>query len=204
MLESFEKHDIKTPHQWIICLPIGVKFLYLFLLSLFLFFFSYFYTIILTFLLALVIYPLAGLPLLLPLKNLLKLWWLFAALFLVQWMTIPWHDSLAITLRLASLLLIANLINATTKASDMLSAFERFFRFLKPIGINPGKVALALSLTLRFVPVIKIITDEIRQAQKARGLERSFLALFIPLLIRIVKMGDDIAQAILARDFDME
>lgn len=200
MINDFENNN--SARLWAKKTPISVKILFLFALGLFVFFFTHIDIMAITFLSMLIAYPIVGFSLTSPLKNLVKLWWLLLGLFLVQWLTIPWTDSLAITLRLAILLLAANLLNATTKASDMLDAFERFFMLFKPLGINPKKIALALSLTLRFVPVLKTIADDIYEAQKARGLERSFLALFIPLLIRIVKMGDDVAQAILARSYN--
>ncbi|UXM95192.1 energy-coupling factor transporter transmembrane protein EcfT [Bartonella sp. HY329] len=202
MISDFENQA--SARLWAKNAPIPVKILLLFALGLFVFFFTRIDIMAITFLLLLLAYPLVGFSLKRPLLNLAKLWWLLLGLFLVQWITIRWTDSLAITLRLAILILAANLINATTKASDMLDAFERFFTLFKPLGVNPKKIALALSLTLRFVPVLKTIADEIYEAQKARGLERSFLALFIPMLIRILKMGDDVSQAILARNYDNE
>ncbi|WP_182418282.1 energy-coupling factor transporter transmembrane protein EcfT [Bartonella sp. HY038] len=202
MMSNFENNE--SARLWAKKTPIWVKIIFLFALGLFVFFFTRIDIMAIAFLLALLAYPIVGFSLTLPIKNLVKLWWLLLGLFLVQWLTIPWAASLAITLRLAILLLAANLINATTKASDMLDAFERFFMLFKPLGANPKKIALALSLTLRFVPVVKTIADDIYEAQKARGLERSFLALFIPLLIRIIKMGDDVAQAILSRSYDNE
>ncbi|UXN07896.1 energy-coupling factor transporter transmembrane component T family protein [Bartonella sp. HY761] len=201
-MSNFENNE--SARLWAKKTPIWVKIIFLFVLGLFVFFFTRIDIMAIAFLLALLAYPIVGFSLTLPIKNLVKLWWLLLGLFLVQWLTIPWAASLAITLRLAILLLAANLINATTKASDMLDAFERFFMLFKPLGANPKKIALALSLTLRFVPVVKTIADDIYEAQKARGLERSFLALFIPLLIRIIKMGDDVAQAILSRSYDNE
>lgn len=202
MMSNFENNE--SARLWAKKTPIWVKIIFLFVLGLFVFFFTRIDIMAIAFLLVLLAYPIVGFSLTLPIKNLVKLWWLLLGLFLVQWLTIPWAASLAITLRLAILLLAANLINATTKASDMLDAFERFFMLFKPLGANPKKIALALSLTLRFVPVVKTIADDIYEAQKARGLERSFLALFIPLLIRIIKMGDDVAQAILSRSYDNE
>ncbi|UXN03440.1 energy-coupling factor transporter transmembrane component T family protein [Bartonella sp. HY406] len=202
MMSNFENNE--SARLWAKKTPIWVKIIFLFALGLFVFFFTRIDIMAIAFLLVLLAYPIVGFSLTLPIKNLVKLWWLLLGLFLVQWLTIPWAASLAITLRLAILLLAANLINATTKASDMLDAFERFFMLFKPLGANPKKIALALSLTLRFVPVVKTIADDIYEAQKARGLERSFLALFIPLLIRIIKMGDDVAQAVLSRSYDNE
>ncbi len=71
----------------------------------------------------------------------------------------------------------------------------------KPIGVNPDKVSLAISLALRFIPVLGRITTEVREAQKARGLERSVIAVAMPLAIRAIKMADDISDAIDSRGY---
>ena len=46
------------------------------------------------------------------------------------------------------------------------------------------------------------IPDEVREAQRARGLERSLVALTVPIVVRMLKMSDDIAAAIDARSYD--
>ena len=93
-------------------------------------------------------------------------------------------------------------ITLTTKTSDMLASLERALHPLKPLGVNPEKVSLAISMVLRFIPVIATVASEIRDAQRARGLDRSILAMIVPLIIRTLKMADDVADAIEARSFD--
>ena len=57
-------------------------------------------------------------------------------------------------------------------------------------------------MVLRFIPVIAQVAHEIRDAQRARGLDRSIVAMVVPLIIRTLKMADDVADAIDARSFD--
>ena len=45
------------------------------------------------------------------------------------------------------------------------------------------------------------ITQEVREAQKARGLERSVIAVAMPVAIRTIKMADDISDAIESRGY---
>jgi biotin transport system permease protein len=73
--------------------------------------------------------------------------------------------------------------------------------FLRPIGVNPDKVSLAISLALRFIPVLGRITMDVREAQKARGLERSVIAVALPVAIRAIKMADEISDAIDSRGY---
>ena len=42
------------------------------------------------------------------------------------------------------------------------------------------------------------------EAQRARGLDRSAIALLVPLLIKTLKMADNLSDAIDARGYDAE
>jgi len=106
-----------------------------------------------------------------------------------------------VVLRLATLLLLAGLVTLTTRASDMIESLTSGLRILRPLGVNPAKVGLAISLALRFIPVLAQITTEVREAQKARGMEHSIVAVAMPVAIRMLKMADDISDAIDARGY---
>jgi biotin transport system permease protein len=76
------------------------------------------------------------------------------------------------------------------------------FGLLRPLGVNPAKLALMLALTIRFIPLLAEQVREVRMAQRARGVERSIAALFVPLLVKIFTMADDLAAALEARGYD--
>lgn len=102
--------------------------------------------------------------------------------------------------RLAALLVIGALLTATTRPSDIADAVERWSAPIsRPLRIDPARVGLAVALTIRFVPVLASIAGEIREAQAARGLDRSIIALAVPLVVRTLRMADEIAEAIDAR-----
>jgi len=128
--------------------------------------------------------------------------WLLAIFFAVQLWLNDWQAGLLVITRIAAIVMFASLITLTTKTSDMLASLELALRPLKPLGVNPEKVSLAISMVLRFIPVIATVASEIRDAQRARGLDRSILAMIVPLIIRTLKMADDVADAIEARSFD--
>lgn len=143
-----------------------------------------------------------------PLANLnLKTAWaqirptlpLLALIFLAQiWMTDA-QTAGTVVLRLATLLLLAAILTLTTRTADLVDTLEWSLAPLRPIGVDPAKVGLALSMTIRFVPVLAGIVSEVREAQRARGVERSTLALAVPVILRALKMTDEIADAIDAR-----
>lgn len=105
----------------------------------------------------------------------------------------------AVLLRLSTLILLAGLVTLTTRTADMVETLEWALTPLRGLGVDPAKVGLAISLALRFIPALSGVLDEVREAQKARGLERNVLALAVPLIVRTLKMADEIAEAIDAR-----
>jgi biotin transport system permease protein len=130
--------------------------------------------------------------------------WLLLAIFVIQAAIDSWTAGSIVVLRFATLILMATLVTLTTRSSAMIEAFEAGFRPLRHIGLSPNKISLALSLALRFIPVISAITQEVREAQRARGLHRNMLALAVPVVVRTLKMADDIADAIEARSYDSQ
>ena len=125
-------------------------------------------------------------------------------LFLVHALLSGWVPALEAVLRLAVLLLLATLVSLTTRASDMLEAMERALRPLARFGVNPARLGLLLSLTLRFIPLLAEWLREIQEAQRVRGLESNPLAVLVPLLVKTLRTADTLAEAIDARGFDPE
>ncbi|WP_036768564.1 energy-coupling factor transporter transmembrane component T family protein [Photorhabdus australis] len=128
--------------------------------------------------------------------------WILSLIFIVQVFLHHWTIGVLVIVRLVSLLLLASLVTFTTRTSDMIDALEKGFAWLCYLGVNPGKASLALSLALRFIPVLVSITREVQEAQKARGLDKSVIAIAVPVIVRTLKMADDISAAIDARSYD--
>ena len=92
----------------------------------------------------------------------------------------------------------------TTKLSDMIDVLERALRPLRHVGVSPSKAGMMLSMVVRFIPLMMREAREILEAQRARGLDRSALALLVPLLIKTLKMAGDLSDATEARGYDPE
>lgn len=153
-------------------------------------------------LLVMLLYPLARIPLRTMLLQIKPLLWILLLLFAVQWWLVSVQSAAMVVLRLMALMLTASLVTLTTRVSEMVDALENGLFWLRFLRINPAKVSMALSLALRFIPVLAAITAEVREAQRARGLERSIIAVAIPVIVRTLKMADDIAAALDARAYD--
>lgn len=121
--------------------------------------------------------------------------------FVLQGLFTTWEQATVTALRFAVMVLLASLVTLSTRVSALLETLERALRPLARFGVNPVKVSLACSLTLRFIPVIAQTLEEVRDAQRARGTEKSLLALAVPVVVRTLKLADDVADAIDARSF---
>ena len=113
-----------------------------------------------------------------------------------------WVETAVAIARFAALILLATLVTLTTRVTDMVDLFERVFGLLRPVGVNPAKLALMLALTIRFIPLLAEQVREVRMARQARGVEMSIAALFVPLLVKIFTLADDLTAALEARGYD--
>ncbi|MCE8009305.1 energy-coupling factor transporter transmembrane protein EcfT [Aestuariivita sp.] len=130
--------------------------------------------------------------------------WIVLILFVAQAFINGWQAGLVVVLRLMNLILLAALITLTTRVSEMTDTLEWAIQPLGWVGVDPRKISLVISMAIRFIPLISQITAEVREAQRARGIEKSIVALAIPVVIRTLKMADDIADAMEARGFDAD
>ncbi len=96
----------------------------------------------------------------------------------------------------------AALVTLTTRVSAVLDVIERAARPLRHLGVDSERIALVLALTVRAVPVLAATFDEVRDARRARGLERSPRALLVPLVIRTLRHADRLGEALVARGVD--
>jgi biotin transport system permease protein len=81
----------------------------------------------------------------------------------------------------------------------MLDAVARAARPLRRVGVAPETVALAVGLMLRAVPALAATASDVRDAARARGLERSPRALLVPAAVRAVGRARLTGDALAAR-----
>lgn len=127
--------------------------------------------------------------------------WILAAIFAVQ----LYLEDLAlagfVVGRFAVLILAASLVTLTTTASEFVDGIHASLKYA-PGWVPKARIALAISLCFRFIPLIRTVLGEVRQAQRARGLDRNPFALLVPLIVRTLKTADEVSEAIYARSFD--
>lgn len=183
-------------------LPPGFKLAVLFAGGTALFFVSNLLLMIFALAVVLLLYGVARIPPSILLAQIRPALWIFVLIFLFQLFTRDVVFASLVVSRFIALLLLASLVTLTTPSSEMIEAIERRIGWLRIFGVNPAKVSLGFSLALRFIPVVAQITSEVREAQRARGLEWSVIAVALPVIIRTLRMADDVANAIDARGYD--
>lgn len=113
-----------------------------------------------------------------------------------------WLNATIAVLRLLTMCLFAYSVSLTTSFDAMLELFQKVASPLGVLGANPAQIALALSMAIRFIPELKRVYLEVREAQHARGLGNNPLAVSVPLVIRSLKIADETAEALDARGYD--
>ncbi|MEM7174936.1 MAG: energy-coupling factor transporter transmembrane protein EcfT [Chlamydiota bacterium] len=145
-------------------------------------------------------YFVAKIPLSTILKQLRSLTAVVTIIFMVQVVIADWMTAVAIVLRFVTLLLAASLLTLTTRLSDMVAKLEKLLRpFARWIAVD--KISLAFSLTLRLIPSLMLLTKQVKEAQRARGMRATFFSITFPVAIKALIMGNQIAEAVEARSF---
>lgn len=120
----------------------------------------------------------------------------------VQALSSGWHAGAVVSLRLLAMLLLADLVSMTTTMTALMDVLAPFFNLLRPLGVNPRKMALAVALVLRFVPVLLTRWRAREEAWKARTHRRVPVRLVAVFLADILQLADRVAESLDARGFD--
>ncbi|MCR4514759.1 energy-coupling factor transporter transmembrane protein EcfT [Aeromicrobium sp. 50.2.37] len=110
-----------------------------------------------------------------------------------------WPVAVEIVATTLTLVVLATTFTATTATDDLLDAIVRIAGVLRPLRVDPERVALAFSLAISSIPTVMTLFDETREAAKARGLERSPRATLAPFAVRTVAHAHDVGDALAAR-----
>ena len=147
-------------------------------------------------------YGAAGLPLATVGRQLRPLLWIgvFTAGFHV--VVNGWQRAFVVVGMLVVLVLLAALVTLTTRTSDLVDTVVAGCRPLRAVGVDPERVGLLIALGIRCVPVVIGLAEEVRDAQRARGLTASPRAFAVPLLVRSLRHADALGEALTARGAD--
>jgi len=109
--------------------------------------------------------------------------------------------------RIAILVLIATIMTLTTEPVVLVDGVEKLLRPFARFGLRPHDIALAMVITIRFIPVLLDEAVKIRKSHAARGLRpagiranlKSVSILFVPLFISAIRRAEELAVAMESR-----
>jgi biotin transport system permease protein len=147
-------------------------------------------------------YGVARIPVRTALAQLRPLAWIAGAAAVFHLVVNGWQRAVVVLGVIAVLVLLAALLTLTTRASDLVDSLVTACRPLRLLGVDPERVGLVLALGVRCVPVVVALAQEVREAQRARGLDGSPRAFAVPLLVRSLRHADALGEALVARGVD--
>jgi biotin transport system permease protein len=102
-------------------------------------------------------------------------------------------------LKLATLVLLAELVTITTPLQALLAAIEPLLRPLSLLGLSSERLALGAGLLIRMASLQRGTWQQLRQAYQVRGVQRPGLRLIAPSLRAGLRQADHMARALSAR-----
>lgn len=132
----------------------------------------------------------------------------------IVYLTHPHDGALAavvLFVRLISAVCVSALLTLTTTPSEIADGLEKSLSFLRFIHVPVRDIALSVSITLHFVPVLQEEAEKIYCAQKARGASFSgslshkastVVAVLVPLFSSAFRRAGELADSMESRCYD--
>ncbi|HHX60415.1 MAG TPA: energy-coupling factor transporter transmembrane protein EcfT [Epulopiscium sp.] len=111
--------------------------------------------------------------------------------------------------RLVLLIVGSSLLTLTTSPIELTDGIESLLKPFSKIGVPAHEIAMMMSISLRFIPILLEETDKIMKAQMARGADfesgglikraKALIPILVPLFISAFRRADELAMAMEAR-----
>lgn len=128
----------------------------------------------------------------------LAMLWPFVAVVALWHLWLRDPAGMAIILRMITAVALANFVTMTTRLDDMMAVLEWLLRPLARI-IPPARLALAIALTIRFIPVLLLRADALAQAYRARSARPPRWRILPALALSALDDAARVAEALRAR-----
>lgn len=173
----------------------GIKLSLLVALSITLFWVKSPFVLLASFAVIISFYRIAKISFWVVFKQLRALFFIASLIFTVQVLISGASVASAVVFRFFTVMLAASLLTLTTRLSDMTARIEKLLKpFSRWVAID--KVSLAFSLTLRFIPFFIGLVKQVKEAQRVRGMKPTVFSVAFPVVIKVLKLGSEIAEAI--------
>ncbi|MDO5564713.1 MAG: energy-coupling factor transporter transmembrane component T [Eubacteriales bacterium] len=120
--------------------------------------------------------------------------------------------SFMMALRLVYLVIGSSILTLTTTPNELTSGIEKGLGFMKKFNVPIAEIAMMMSISLRFIPILIEETDRIMKAQIARGANfdegnlfqkaKAMIPLLVPLFIQAFRRANDLAEAMESRFYN--
>lgn len=112
-------------------------------------------------------------------------------------------------IRLILLIVGSSLLTLTTSPIQLTDGIESLLNPFRKIGVPAHEIAMMMSISLRFIPILLEETDKIMKAQMARGADfesgniikraKAMIPIMVPLFISAFRRAEELAMAMEAR-----
>ena len=121
-------------------------------------------------------------------------------------------NAVLMTIRLIYLIIGTSLMTLTTTPNQLTDGLEKSLHPLNKVNVPVHAIAMMMSISLRFIPILIEETDKIMKAQMARGADfekgnliqkaKNMIPLLVPLFVSAFRRADDLAMAMEARSYN--
>ncbi|MGO4590184.1 energy-coupling factor transporter transmembrane component T family protein [Paenarthrobacter sp. 2TAF44] len=137
------------------------------------------------------------------LRRLMRAIWMVTPILVViglfQWWQLGAPTAARIVLNVLVCVVAASVLTATTPVQDLLDGVVSLAKPFRRFGADPERFALTIAVMLRSIPFIAGAFSDVRDAARARGLERNPRALILPVFITTVAYARQTGDALAAR-----
>lgn len=149
------------------------------------------------------------------LKAIKSIWILVFFLLIINLIFfVSWTNIVLTVLRLILIVLYTSILTLTTPPTELTYGLECFLSPLRIFKLPVSKIALSLSLGLRFIPMVIDQANKIIKSQTCRGIDYTnskisdkiigVRSLILPMIIHSFKKGDELALSMELRLFNLE
>jgi len=117
--------------------------------------------------------------------------------------------AIKMVVRLMLLVTGSSALTLTTTPIELTSGIEYLLAPTKKIGVPAHDIAMMMTITLRFIPILSEELEKIMKAQKARGANfetgsfisriKNLIPILVPLILSAFRRAEDLADAMEAR-----
>jgi energy-coupling factor transport system permease protein len=114
------------------------------------------------------------------------------------------RDAAYLTVRLILICTITQCYKKVVSANDLCRVIEKLGKPLKVFNIDGKDVALMVSISLAFIPILRRDFDQVRMALKAKGMQlsaKNFKYIVKPFFVGVLSRTHEISQAIRSKGY---